>query len=69
VFPGPSHKTLTWGQFHQYAYTKLLRLKMQKHKKESQAISLFALLGSAQAKAAHETLVKLTQKGVTSLMQ
>jgi len=32
----------------------------QKSKKDSQVVSLLALLGSARAKAAHKKLVKLT---------
>jgi len=34
--------------------------RFQKHKKDSQVVSLYALSGSACAKAAHRTLMKLT---------
>jgi len=47
-------------QFHQCAYTKLLRMQIPKVQKAAILDCLFALLGPAWVKAAHKMLVKLT---------
>jgi len=53
-----------WGQFHQHVNSNLLLAKIPKVQKSSHWC-VFALLGSAHAKAARKNLVKLTQ-GVNS---
>ena len=50
----------TWSQIHQRVYTQLLRMQIQKHKKESQFKQLCVLLGSAGVKALRRMMVKLT---------
>jgi len=50
----------TWCQFHQRSSRSFYRSRSRKQKKYSQAFGLFALLGSAHAKAASRTLMKLT---------
>ncbi len=51
----------TWGQFHQHnlraAFTPVTPQSVRTH---SSCQYLFTLLGSARAKAAHRTLMKLT---------
>jgi len=41
-------------------YRQLLGVQIPKAQKDSQAVSLFVLSGSASAKAAHRKLMKLT---------
>jgi len=41
-------------------YTQLLCAQIPKAQKDSQVITVFLRLGSAQAKAAHKTLAKMT---------
>jgi hypothetical protein len=42
----------TWGQYHQSSMSSFYTHRSQKRKKDSQVVSLFALLGSASAKPA-----------------
>jgi hypothetical protein len=52
---------MTWGQFHKHVYSQLLCAQIPQEQRDNQAISVFlTFLGSALAKTAHKTLVKLT---------
>ncbi len=50
-----------WCQFHQRSTAAFFAQRSRKRKKDSQDVSFFALLGSAPAKAARITFMKLTQ--------
>jgi len=55
-----ANKNLTRCQFHQCFTISFFAYRSRKHKKDWQLLWFFALLGSAQVKAAHRSLMKST---------